>query len=162
MVALPPQLFRTAQIPACLWFFAKDKGPQGAKNLHDRRGDMLFIDARTMGTMLNRTDRILTFEDIAKVAGTYHAWRGTASAREAGLKYEDIPGFCYSANREEVRKHDHVLTPGRYVGAADTDDVDEESIAEKIDRLRKELFAHFDESARLEQVVREQLEYLDV
>jgi len=162
MVALPPQLFRTAQIPACLWFFAKDKGPQGAKNLHDRRGDMLFIDARTMGTMLNRTDRILTSEDIAKVAGTYHAWRGTASAREAGLKYEDIPGFCYSANREEVRKHDHVLTPGRYVGAADTDDVDEESIAEKIDRLRKELFSHFDESARLEQVVREQLEYLDV
>ena len=162
MVALPPQLFRTTQIPACLWFFAKDKGPQGAKHLNDRRGEILFIDARSMGTMLDRTERILTAEDIAKIAGTYHAWRGTASAREAGLKYEDIPGFCYSAKLEEVRKQDHILTPGRYVGAAETDDTDDEPIAEKIDRLTKELFAHFDESARLEQVVREQLERLDV
>ena len=123
---------------------------------------MLFIDARTMGTMLDRTERILTDDDIAKIAGTYHAWRGTASAREAGLKYEDIPGFCYSATLEEVRKHDHILTPGRYVGAAEVDDTDDEPIAEKIDRLKKELFAHFEESARLEQVVREQLERLDV
>ena len=105
---------------------------------------------------------ILTAEDIAKIAGTYHAWRGTASAREADLKYEDIPGFCYSADLEEIRKHDHILTPGRYVGAAEIDDADDEPIAEKIDRLTKELFAHFDESARLEQVVREQLERLDV
>ena len=119
MIALPPQLFRTTQIPACLWFFAKDKGPQGAKHLADRRGEILFIDARHMGTMLDRTERILTDDDIAKIAGTYHAWRGTASAREAGLKYEDIPGFCYSATLEEVRKHDHMLTPGRYVGAAE-------------------------------------------
>ena len=102
-----------------------------------------------MGTMLDRTERILTDEDIAKIAGTYHAWRGTASAREAGLKYEDIPGYCYSADLEEIRKHDHVLTPGRYVGAAEADDGDDEPIAEKIDRLTKELFAHFDESARL-------------
>ena len=114
-----------------------------------------------MGTMLDRTERILTAEDIAKIADTYHAWRGTASAREADLKYEDIPGFCYSATLEEIRKHDHILTPGRYVGAAETDDTDDEPIAEKIDRLTKELFAHFDESARLEQVVREQLERLD-
>src|SRR3984885_14298925 len=94
MIALPPQLFRTTQIPACLWLFAKDKGPQGAKHLNDRRGDILFIDARAMGTMLDRTERILTAEDIAKVAGTYNAWRGTPSAREAGLEYENIPGFC--------------------------------------------------------------------
>ena len=110
MIALPPQLFRTTQIPACLWFFAKDKGPQGAKHLTDRRGDILFIDARSMGTMLDRTERILTDEDIAKIAGTYHAWRGTASAREAGLKYEDIPGFCYSANLgrgPQARPHPH-------------------------------------------------------
>jgi type I restriction enzyme M protein len=162
MIVLPPQLFRTTQIPACLWFFAKDKGPQGAKHLNDRRGDILFIDAHAMGTMLDRTERILTAEDIARIAGTYHAWRGTASAREAGLKYEDIPGFCYSSTLEEVRRHDHVLTAGRYVGVAEIDDTDGEPITEKIDRLTKELFAHFDESARLEQVVREQLEHLNV
>jgi type I restriction enzyme M protein len=162
MIALPPQLFRTTQIPACLWFFSSNKGPQATKHLADRRGDILFIDARSMGTMLDRTERVLTDDDIAKIAGTYHAWRGTASARQTGLKYEDIPGFCYSANLEEVRKQDHVLTPGRYVGAAEADDSDGEPIAEKIDRLTKELFAHFDESARLERIVREQLERLDV
>jgi type I restriction enzyme M protein len=162
MIALPPQLFRTTQIPACLWFFAKDKGPQGAKHLADRRGEILFIDARSVGMLVDRTERVFTAEDIGKIAGTYHAWRGTASARAANLTYEDVPGFCYSASIEEVRKHDHILTPGRYVGAAETDDTDGEPIAEKIDRLTKELFAHFDESARLEQVVREQLERLDV
>jgi type I restriction enzyme M protein len=160
MVALPAQLFRTTQIPACLWFFAKDKGPQGAKHLNDCRGDILFIDARAMGTMLDRTERILTADDIAKVAGTYHAWRGTSSARNAGLRYEDILGFCHSAKLEEIRKRDHLLTPGRYVGAAESDDSDDEPIKEKINRLAKELFAQFDESARLERVVRERLEKL--
>lgn len=162
MIALPAQLFRTTQIPACLWFFSSNKGPQAAKHLADRRGDILFIDARSMGTMVDRTERILADDDITKIAGTYHAWRGTASARQAGLKYEDIPGFCYSAALEDVRRQDHILTPGRYVGAAETDDTDGEPIAEKIDRLTKELFAHFDESARLERIVREQLERLDV
>jgi type I restriction enzyme M protein len=162
MIALPPQLFRTTQIPACLWFFSNNKGPQAARHLADRRGDILFVDSRSMGTMVDRTERILTDDDIAKIAGTYHAWRGTASARQAGLKYEDIPGFCYSATLEEVRKQDHILTPGRYVGAAESNDADDEPIAEKIDRLKKELITHFDESARLEQVVREQLERLDV
>ncbi|MGH8613034.1 MAG: N-6 DNA methylase, partial [Gammaproteobacteria bacterium] len=158
MIALPPQLFRTTQIPACLWFFAKDKTPQGAKRLADRRGELLFIDTRTMGTMLDRTERVLTTENIAKIAGSYHAWRGTASARVADLKYEDVPGFCYSATLEEIRQHDHVLTPGRYVGAAAVDDTDGEPTVDKIERLTKELFAHFEESARLEKVVREQLE----
>jgi type I restriction enzyme M protein len=162
MVALPPQLFRTTQIPACLWFFAKDKGPQGAKHLNDRRGDILFIDARSMGTLVDRSERILTAKDIAKIADTYHAWRGTASARNAGLQYEDSPGFCYSATLDEVRKHDHILTPGRYVGAPTTVDRDEEPIAEKVNRLTKELFTHFDESARLERIVRAQMERLDV
>jgi type I restriction enzyme M protein len=161
MIALPPQLFRTTQIPACLWFFAKDKGPQGPKHLADRRGEVLFIDARNIGTMLDRTERILTDEDIAKIAGTYHAWRGTESARNADLKYEDIPGFCYSAEREEIRKHDHILTPGRYVGAAESGEVDDEPFAEKIGRLTEELLTYFDESARLARVVREQLERLD-
>jgi len=161
MIALPPQLFRTTQIPACLWFFSNNKGPQAAKALNDRRGEILFIDARPMGTMLDRTERVLTADDIAKLASTYHAWRGTTSARQAGLKYEDIPGFCYSATLEEVRQQDHILTPGRYVGAAESNDIDDEPIAEKIDRLKKELITHFDEAARLEQVVREQLERLD-
>jgi type I restriction enzyme M protein len=162
MVALPTSLFRTTGIPACLWFFAKDKGPQGAKALQDRRGEILFIDARAMGTMLDRTERILTDDDIAKIAGIYHAWRGTPSARNAGMKHKDIPGFCYSAELEEVRKHDHVLTPGRYVGAAEVDNGDDEPIAEQIDRLTKELLGHFDEAARLEKIVREQLERVDV
>jgi type I restriction enzyme M protein len=162
MIALPPQLFRNAQIPACLWFFAKDKGTQGAKALHDRRGEILFIDARKMGTMLDRTERILTEDEIAKIGGTYHAWRGTASAKAQGLKYEDEPGFCYSATLDDVRKHDHILTPGRYVGAAEVDDGDDEQIADKIAHLKMELFARFDESTRLEQVVRVQLERLDV
>jgi type I restriction enzyme M protein len=162
MIALPPQLFRTTQIPACLWFFAKDKGPQGAKALRDRRGDILFIDARTMGTMVDRTERILTDDDIAKITGAYHAWRGTESARGAGLNYADVPGFCYSATLDEVRGHEHILTPGRFVGAPESTDDDAEPLAEKIDRLKKELFAHFEESARLEQVVHQQLERLDV
>jgi type I restriction enzyme M protein len=162
MVALPPQLFRTTQIPACLWFLAKDKSPQGAKNLADRTGQVLFIDARSMGVLINRTERILTDEEIARIAGTYHSWRGTQSARILGEPYADVPGFCYSAAIEEVREHSHVLTPGRYVGAAEVDDSDSEPIADKIERLTTELFAHFDESARLEKEVRTQLERVDV
>ena len=121
-----------------------------------------MIDARSTGTMVDRTERILTNDDIARISDTYHSWRGTASARQAGLKYADIPGFCYSATVEEVRKQDHILTPGRYVGAPEIDDTDAEPIAEKLDRLTKELFTHFDESVRLEQIVREQLERFDV
>ena len=160
MVALPPQLFRTTQIPACLWFFGKDKGPQGSRKLADRRGEVLFVDARGMGTMVDRTERVLTGEEIGRIAGAYHAWRGMPSA--AGEKYEDVPGFCYSATLDEIRTHDHVLTPGRYVGAAEVDDGDDEPIADKIERLKRELFAHFEESARLEREVRTQLERLDV
>jgi type I restriction enzyme M protein len=159
MIALPPQLFRTTQIPACLWFLASDKSPQGSRRLDDRRGEVLFIDARGMGTMISRTERVLTEEELARIAGAYHAWRGTASAK--GEKYEDVAGFCYSATLEEIRAHDHVLTPGRYVGAAEVDITDDEPIADKIDRLTKELVAHFDESSRLEREVRTQLDRLD-
>ncbi|MGI8335259.1 type I restriction-modification system subunit M [Actinomadura scrupuli] len=159
MVSLPPQLFRTTQIPACLWFFAKDKSSRGGHT--DRQGQVLFIDARNMGTMVDRTERVLTVDDAAKIADAYHAWRGTASARDAGLAYADEPGFCYSANQDEIRTHDHVLSPGRYVGAPEDDVSDDEPIAEKIDRLAKDLFIHFDESARLEQIVRTQLERID-
>lgn len=161
MIALPPQLFRTTQIPACLWFFAKDKGPSGARRLAERRGETLFIDARDMGTMIDRTERILTDGDLEKITDTYRAWRGAKSARDKGLAYENIPGFCYSASTEEIRAHDHVLTPGRYVGAAEADISNDEPVAEKIERLAKELFIHFEESARLEKEVRSQLERLD-
>jgi len=134
MIALPPRLFRTTQIPACLWFFSGNKGPQAAKHLADRRGDILFIDARSMATLVDRTELVLTDDDIARIDGACHAWRGTASARQAGLTYEDVPGFCYSANLEEVRRQGHVLTPGRYVGAADSGDADGEPVAERIYR----------------------------
>jgi type I restriction enzyme M protein len=160
MVALPPQLFRTTQIPACLWFLAKDKSPQGTKRLADRRGQVLFIDARAIGGLINRTERVFTTEDIARIAGTYHAWRGTASARAAHLDYEDITGFCLSATVEEIRKQDHVLTPGRFVGAVESDDGDE-TMPGKIKRLTEELLAQFDQSTRLEKLVRAQLERLD-
>jgi type I restriction enzyme M protein len=162
MIALPSQLFRTAQIPACLWFFSKDKGPQGAKHLNDRRGEVLFIDARATGTMADRTERVFTDVDVARISDTYHAWRGTSSAREAGLKYEDVSGFCRSAKREELRKQGHLLIPALYVGPAESDNSDHEPLADKIDRLTKDLFAHFSESARLEQIVREQAGRLNV
>ena len=157
MVALPPQLFRTTQIPACLWFLSKDKSPQGARRLDDRRGEILFIDARAMGEMVDRTERILAEDELAKIADTYHAWRGAASAREAGLTYEDVPGFCYSADLEKVREHTYVLTPGRYVGAVEAEEEDAEAIAGKITSLTEELYRLFDKSAELEVMVREQL-----
>ena len=162
MVALPGNLFRTTAIPACLWFLTKDKTPQGARALTDRRGEVLFIDARNMGTMIDRTERILTEDDLAKIADTYHAWRGTKSAKAKGVQYENVPGFCHSAKLQEIEKHDHVLTPGRYVGAAEAEeDPDGEPVEDRITRLTKELFSHFDESARLEAVVREQLGKID-
>src|SRR6266545_3097002 len=154
MITLPPQLFRTTQIRACLWFFAKDKGPKGAKRLTDRRGEMLFVDAQTMGTMVDRTERILTDADIARIAGVCHAWRGTSSGRNT--VYEDVPGFCYSATLEEIRTRDHVLTPGQYVGEAMAEDIETEPIAERIARLTRQLYDYFDEANRLEKVVREQ------
>jgi type I restriction enzyme M protein len=157
MIALPPQLFRTTQIPACLWFLAKDKGPQGARNLAERRGEVLFIDARTMGVLVNRTERKFTDEEVTQIAGTYHAWRGTASAKAVGMTYEDVAGFCYSANIEDIREHSHVLTPARYVGASRVEDENDEPIADKINRLTEELFVRFEESARLEQIVRAHL-----
>ncbi|MFE7047995.1 type I restriction-modification system subunit M [Streptomyces californicus] len=157
MVALPSQLFRTTQIPACLWFLAKDKGPQGPKRLADRRGEILFIDARGLGEMVDRTERDLTAADLAKIAGTYHAWRGTQSAREEGLPYADEPGFCVSANLATVREHGYVLTPGRYVGAVDVEEEGAEAIAERIAKLTEELYRLFDHADELTKTVREQL-----
>ncbi|MEU9647355.1 class I SAM-dependent DNA methyltransferase [Streptomyces sp. NPDC048110] len=162
MVALPSQLFRTTGIPACLWFLSKDKSPLGARRLDDRRGEILFIDARSMGEMVDRTERAFSEDDLRKIADTYHAWRGTASAREAGLTYEDVPGFCYSAELEKVREHRYVLTPGRYVGAVEAEEEDLEAVAAKVTVLTEELYGLFDKSAELEKAVRKELEKVDV
>ena len=128
MVALPGQLFYSTQIPACLWFLARDR-----KNgsFRDRRGQVLFIDARKLGSMADRTHRLLTDEDVTRIADTYHAWRGEKTDKG---EYADIPGFCKSASLEEIRKHGHVLTPGRYVGAEAQED-DGEPFDEKMKRL---------------------------
>ncbi|SON62381.1 Type I restriction enzyme EcoKI M protein [Mycobacterium simulans] len=158
MVALPTQLFRSTGIPVCLWFFAKDKTP-GKQGSTDRAGQVLFIDARELGYMVDRAERALTNEEIVRIGDTYHAWRGSASAAAKGLTYEDIPGFCNSSTLAEIKAADYALTPGRYVGAPEAED-DGEPVDEKIARLTKELLTAFDESARLEKVVREQLERL--
>lgn len=160
MVAMPTQLFRSTGIPVCLWFFAKDKGADGQGSV-DRTGQVLFIDARDLGYMVDRAERALAPEDIAKIADAYHAWRGTASAAHKGIEYADVPGFCKSATLADIKAADYALTPGRYVGAPETED-DGEPIDEKIDRLTKELVAAFDESARFEQVVRSQIGRLHV
>ncbi len=175
MVALPTQLFRSTGIPVCVWFFAIDKG--------SRAGEVLFIDARNLGHMVDRAERALSDDDIAKIAGTFHAWRGidsdaaaiafaadaSSSVVERGSEatetkratYSDIPGFCRSATLAEIKAADYALTPGRYVGAAQVED-DGEPIEEKLARLRAELETQLAESARLAEVVREQLRRVDV
>ena len=124
IIALPGQLFRSTQIPACLWFLSRTRS---RRENWDRKGETLFIDARKMGYMLNRTLRDLTTDDIERISGTYHAWRD-------GEGYEDQPGFCKSATLEAIQKHGHVLTPGRYVGAAPRED-DGELFQEKMAKL---------------------------
>lgn len=155
MVALPTQLFRSTGIPVCLWFFAKDKSP-GKQGASDRSGQVLFIDARELGYMVDRAERSLAPDDIAKIADTYHAWRGTPSAVEKGREYADVAGFCASVSLADIKAADYALTPGRYVGAAEAED-DGEEIETKIERLTAELFAQLDESAQLDRAVREQL-----
>jgi type I restriction enzyme M protein len=142
MVALPGQLFYSTQIPACLWFLARNKN-RGAK-WRDRRGEVLFIDARKLGVLIDRTRKEFSDEDIARIANTYHAWRGE---KDAG-NYADVPGFCKSAKLAEISKHDHVLTPGRYVGAADIED-DDVPFAERFATLKTELAGHFAEADNL-------------
>jgi type I restriction enzyme M protein len=155
MVALPTQLFRSTGIPVCLWFFAKDK-TKGPKGSVDRSGEVLFVDARSLGYMVDRAERALSDNDIAKIANTYHAWRGTSSAVDAGLTYEDVPGFSKSASLADIKAADYALTPGRYVGAADAEE-ESEPIEARIERLTEQLFEQFEESARLEKIVRDQL-----
>ncbi|MHB1950429.1 MAG: class I SAM-dependent DNA methyltransferase [Acidiferrobacteraceae bacterium] len=152
MVALPGQLFYSTQIPACLWFLARDK-----KNhtFRDRREQILFIDARKMGRLVDRTHRELTDEDITRIAHTYHTWRGE---KVAGA-YADIPGICKSAALEEVRKHGHVLTPGRYVGA-ETQEDDGEPFEDKMQRLTATLRAQQADAAKLDAAIAANLKEL--
>jgi type I restriction enzyme M protein len=151
MVALPGQLFYSTQIPVCLWFLARDK-----KNgrFRDRRGQTLFIDARKLGTMIDRVHRELTDDDIRKIADTYHAWRGDKSIT---TKYKDVPGFCKSATLDDTRHHGHILTPGRYVGAAKVKD-DGEPFEEKMARLTAELRKQTKQAAKLDKLIWANLE----
>jgi type I restriction enzyme M protein len=149
MVAMPGQLFYSTQIPVCLWFLTRNKH-DGRRR--DRRRETLFIDARKLGTLVDRVHRELTDADIQKIAGTYHAWRGDKGAG----KYQDLPGFCKSATTTEIATHGHVLTPGRYVGAEEVE-ADGEPFEEKMRRLVGELNAQFAESAKLEQTIKERL-----
>ena len=154
MVALPGQLFYSTQIPACLWFLARNKNP--GNGWRDRRGDTLFIDARKLGRLVDRTRREFDPEtDIQKIADTCRAWRGEPGAGE----YEDEPGFCKSATLEEIRAHNHVLTPGRYVGAA-MEDEDDTPFVERFAAFQETLDAQFAEGAKLEKAIRENLSRL--
>ena len=151
MIALPGQLFYSTQIPACLWFLARDKSP--AQGWRDRCGEVLFIDARKIGHMVDRTRKEFSDEDIARIAGTYRAWHG----RPGVDAYEDEPGFCKAATLEEIRTHNHVLTPGRYVGAAAAEAGDvpfEERFAE----LKETLAEQFAAAEELSTLIQNKLE----
>ena len=154
MVALPGQLFYSTQIPACLWFLARRR---------KRSGEVLFIDARKLGRMVDRTHRELTDEDIARIAGTYDAWRGRTPSSSKGENqdrsenpYADVPGFCKSATLEEVRKHGHVLTPGRYVGA-EAQEEDREPFEDKMKRLAAQWREQQAEAAKLDAAIEKNL-----
>lgn len=151
MVALPGQLFTNTQIPACIWFLTRDKrnGLALNKQKRDRRGEFLFIDARQLGYMKDRVLRDFTLDDIKSVSDIFHAW-------QMGEGYKDVAGFCYSASLDDVRKHEHILTPGRYVGAEEQED-DGEVFADKMARLTAQLVAQYDQSANLEQEIRKNL-----
>jgi len=170
IVALPGQLFYATQIPVCLWFITKNKKANGHR---DRQGETLFIDARKLGSMETRVHKVLDDADIEKIAGTYHNWRnlpaeGSAQAgkggeykvnsrgREGALGYEDVPGFCKAATLDEIKAHDFVLTPGRYVGAEAVED-DGEPFEEKMVRLTASLSAQMQEGRQLDEQIKEQL-----
>jgi type I restriction enzyme M protein len=147
MIALPGQLFYSTQIPACLWFLARQKTSGG--KFRDRRHEVLFIDARKLGTLVDRTRKELSDDDIDRIAQTYHAWR-------EGKKYDDIAGFCKGVRLEEIREHNYVLTPGRYVGAADVED-DDLPFPEHFAALRTKLEEEFSANRKLEEVIRQAL-----
>ncbi|WP_018405296.1 type I restriction-modification system subunit M [Marinobacter gelidimuriae] len=160
MIALPGQLFYTTQIPVCLWFVTKNKKAQtiaghSDSNHRNREGETLFIDARNMGSMISRTHKELTADDIAEITRTYHTWRGEAK----GGGYEDVPGFCKATTLADIKANDYVLTPGRYVGAAAIED-DGIPFEVKMTELSQTLYQQMAEAERLDAVIRSNLEGL--
>ena len=147
IVAMPDKLFFNTAIPVSLWFISKDRHGNGHRK---REGEVLFIDARKLGTMVTRRLRELPDEDISQITGTYHAWRNVDG------KYQDIPGFAKAANLAEIKHQDFVLAPSRYVGTEEADEVDE-PVSVKIERLTNELYSAFDRGRELEMVIRERL-----
>jgi type I restriction enzyme M protein len=159
IVSLPGQLFFTTQIPVCLWFLTNDKSAKAVASERPQRsraGEVLFIDARMLGTMTSRTLKELDEDDIARIADTFHAWRGEPGEQP----YEDLPGFCASVTLEDVAEHGYVLTPGRYVGNEEPE-VDDEPLDEKIARLTAEVRAGFEHRGELQQRVLASLTTLD-
>ncbi|MEJ6644093.1 MAG: class I SAM-dependent DNA methyltransferase [Akkermansiaceae bacterium] len=185
MIALPGQLFYTTQIPVCLWFLTKNKKadserglPGGQTGYRNREGETLFIDARKIGSMISRTQKELSAEDIETIAKTYHAWRSGVCANDElsvmsdelktqhselstqnSTSYQDVAGYCKSATLDDMRKHDYVLTPGRYVGAAALED-DGIPFETKMTEMSQTLYAQMKESAKLDEVIRKNLEGL--
>ncbi|MFD1032931.1 class I SAM-dependent DNA methyltransferase [Metaplanococcus flavidus] len=149
IVTLPGQLFYSTQIPVCLWFVTRNKAKNGKK---ERRGEILFIDARKQGSMVSRTLKEFSIEDINKISDVYHAWRGTNEQ-----EYEDVAGFCKVAKLDEVREHEYILTPGRYVGLEAAEE-DSEPFEEKMERLTGDLAEQFVKSKKLEDQIRKALE----
>ena len=149
MVALPPQLFFNTQIPACIWFLTRNK----RSHRRDRSGETLFIDARKLGQMETRVNRVFDDQNIAKIANAYHAWRQDSETVE---EYKDIPGFCFAAKIEEIRKKNHILTPKPYVGS-EAEEEDDETFNEKMLRLTTQLTEQFQENAKLETEIRNNL-----
>ncbi|QSX28577.1 SAM-dependent DNA methyltransferase [Shewanella cyperi] len=161
MIALPGQLFYTTQIPVCLWFLTKSKSANPEKGYRKRSGETLFIDARNMGSMISRKQKELTLDDIAHIAATFHAWRGQAVTDSDGnaVVYQNIAGYCKSASFADIKANDFVLTPGRYVGAADIED-DGIPFETKMQELTAKLAEQFSESAKLEAQIKANLKGL--
>ena len=149
MVVLPTKLFMNVQIPACLWFVTKDKKNN---NFKDRSGKILFIDARMLGTMIDRKSKVLCIEDIKKISDTYHSWRGENGYDD----YQDVAGFCKSSELDEIRHNSYVLAPGRYVGSKEIDD--DENFEEKMDKLTSELAGMMEYGNKLEGEIKTNLE----
>ena len=150
MVALPPQLFYNTQIPACLWFFRRNR--EGNSKFRNRSNEILFINASEMGKMVSRKQRELTQEDIDKIASTYHNWRNAQPQEE----YQDEPGFCKSATIQEIRKNGHVLTPGRYIEFKKEEE-DDVAFEDKMQKLISTLKEQMQKSAEQDEKIKQSL-----
>ncbi|MEI8614911.1 class I SAM-dependent DNA methyltransferase [Shewanella sp. PP-He15 brown] len=167
MIALPGQLFFTTQIPVCLWFISKSKAASNKYGYRDRRGETLFIDARNLGSMISRTQKELTTVDIAAISDTYHAWRSSEGELKRRIddkkisveQYQDQAGFCKVASLADIKANDYVLTPGRYVGAADIED-DGIAFETKMTELTQTLYRQLNDAAELDQAIRTNMEAL--